>query len=216
MCLADSHPTPQCPYIYYSSNVLSVKVSASSYLQAAERRSKPRKPNANKPRRNALNARRTRSASGRRENARERRKSARRGNVRNARNRNERRENAKRKRKRTTERENGEITSVRRNRIEEKVTGRTDTIVEGKIRLTVGTNAGKKARKIIAAIATTIAQAATVLLTAIAMPVAANLKMMVIVAGLRLHIARKAGLINLFLFNLPSSNLKSLPSMFVG
>ena len=37
LCLADSHPTPQCPYIYYSSNVLSVKVSASSYLQAAER-----------------------------------------------------------------------------------------------------------------------------------------------------------------------------------
>ena len=37
VCLADSHPTPQCPYIYYSSNVLSVKVSASSYLQAAER-----------------------------------------------------------------------------------------------------------------------------------------------------------------------------------
>ena len=136
--------------------------------------------------------------------------------MRNARNRNERRENAKRKRKRTAERENGEITSVRRNRIEENVTGRTDTIVEGKIRLTVGTNAGKKARKIIAAIATTITQAATVLLTAIAMPVAANLKMMVIVAGLRLHIARKAGLINLFLFNLPSSNLKSLPSMFVG
>ena len=33
VCLADSHPTPQCPYIYYSSNVLSVKVSASSYLQ---------------------------------------------------------------------------------------------------------------------------------------------------------------------------------------
>lgn len=37
VCLADSHPTPECPYIYYSSNVLSVKVSASSYLQAAER-----------------------------------------------------------------------------------------------------------------------------------------------------------------------------------
>ena len=37
MCLADSHPTSQCPYIYYSSNVLSVKVSASSHLQAAER-----------------------------------------------------------------------------------------------------------------------------------------------------------------------------------
>ena len=37
VCLADSHPTPQCPYIYYSSNVLFVKVSASSYLQAAER-----------------------------------------------------------------------------------------------------------------------------------------------------------------------------------
>ena len=37
VCLADSHPTPQCPYIYYSSYVLSVKVSASSYLQAAER-----------------------------------------------------------------------------------------------------------------------------------------------------------------------------------
>ena len=162
--------------------------------------SKLRKSNDNKPRRNA----------------RERRKSARRGNVRNARNRNERRENAKRKRKRTAERENAEITSVRRNRIEESVTGRTDTIVEGKIRLTVGTNAGKKARKIIAAIATTIARVATVLSTAIAMPVAANLKMMVIVAGLKLHIARKAGLINSFLFNLPSSNLKFLPSMFVG
>ena len=178
--------------------------------------SKPWRPNANKPRRNALNARRTRNASRRRENARERRKSARRGNMKNARNRNERRENAKRKRKRTAERENAEITSIRRNRIEESVTGRTDTIVEGKIRLTVGTNAGKKVRKIVAAIATTIAQAATVLPTAIAMPVAANLKMMVIVAGLRLHIARKAGLINLFVFNLPSSNLKSLPSMFLG
>ena len=169
--------------------------------------SKLRKSNDNKPRRNA---------GGRRENARERRKSARRGNVRNARNRNERRENLKRKRKRTAERENAEITSVRRNRIEESVTGRTDTIVEGKIRLTVGTNAGKKARKIVAAIATTIAQVATVLPTVIAMTVAANLKMMVIVAGLKLHIARKAGIINLFLFNLPSSNLKSLPSMFVG
>ena len=169
--------------------------------------SKLRKSNDNKPRRNA---------GGRRENARERRKSARRGNVRNARNRNERRENLKRKRKRTAERENAEITSVRRNRIEESVTGRTDTIVEGKIRLTVGTNAGKKARKIVAAIATTIARVATVLSTAIAMPVAANLKMMVIVVGLKLHIARKAGLINSFLFNLPSSNLKFLPSMFVG
>lgn len=178
--------------------------------------SKLRKSNDNKPRRNALNARRTRNASGRRENARERRKSARRENVRNARNRNERRKNAKRKRKRTAGRENAEITSVRRNRIEENVTGKTDTIVEGKIRLTVGTIAGKKARKIVAAIATTIAQAATVLPTAIAMPVAANLKMMVIVAGLKLHIARKAGLINSFLFNLPSSNLKFLPSMFVG
>ena len=171
--------------------------------------SKPRKSNNNKPRRNALNARRTRNASGRR-------KSARRGNVRNARNKNERRENAKRKRKRTAERENVEITSVRRNKIEGSVTGRTDTIVEGRIRLTVGMNAGKKARKIVAAIATTIAQVATVLPTVIAMPVAANLKMMVIVAGLKLHIARKAGIINLFLFNLPSSNLKSLPSMFVG
>ena len=163
-----------------------------------------------KPRRNALNA------SGRRKNARERRKSTRRGNVRNARNKNERRENAKRKRKRTAERENVEITSVRRNKIEGSVTGRTDTIVEGRIRLTVGMNAGKKARKIVAAIATTIAQVATVLPTVIAMPVAANLKMMVIVAGLKLHIARKAGIINLFLFNLPSSNLNSLPSMFVG
>lgn len=163
-----------------------------------------------KPRRNALNA------SGRRKNARERRKSARRGNVRNARNKNERRENAKRKRKRTAERENVEITSVRRNKIEGSVTGRTDTTVEGRIRLTVGMNAGKKARKIVAAIATTIAQVATVLPTVIAMPVAANLKMIVIVAGLKLHIARKAGIINLFLFNLPSSNLNSLPSMFVG
>ena len=178
--------------------------------------SKPRKSNNNKPRRNALNARRTRNASGRRKNARERRKSARRGNVRNARNKNERRENAKRKRKRTAERENVEITSVKRNKIEGSVTGRTDTIVEGRIRLTVGMNAGKKARKIVAAIATTIAQVTTVLPTVIAMPVAANLKMMVIVAGLKLHIARKAGIINLFLFNLPSSNLKSLPSMFVG
>ena len=133
--------------------------------------------------------------------------------MRNARNRNERRENVKRKRKRTAERENAEITSVR---IEKSVTGRTGTIVEGRIRLTVGMNAGKKARKIVAAIATTIAQAATVLPTAIAMPVAASLKMMVIVAGLKSHIARKAGPINLFLFNLPSSNLKSLPSMFVG
>ena len=132
--------------------------------------------------------------------------------MRNARNRNERRENVKRKRKRTAERENAEITSVR---IEKSVTGRTGTIVEGRIRLTVGMNAGKNTRKIVAAIATTIAQAATVLPTAIAMPVAASLKMMVIVAGLKSH-ARKAGLINLFLFNLPSSNLKSLPSMFVG
>ena len=37
VCLADSHPTSQCPYVYYSSNVLSVKVTASSYVQAAER-----------------------------------------------------------------------------------------------------------------------------------------------------------------------------------
>ena len=68
---------------------------------------------------------------------REKGESARRGNMRNARNRNEGRENAKRKRKTTTERESAEITSVRRNRIKESVTGRTDTIVEGKIRLTV-------------------------------------------------------------------------------
>lgn len=126
--------------------------------------------------------------------------------MRNARNKNERRENAKRKRKRTAERENVEITSVRRNKIEGSVTGRTDTIVKGRIRLTVGMNAGKKARKIVAAIATTIAQVATttiaqvatVLPTVIAMPVAANLKMMVIVAGLKLHIARKAGIIIYF------------------
>ena len=37
VCLADSHPTSQCPYIYYGSNILFVKVSASTYLQAAER-----------------------------------------------------------------------------------------------------------------------------------------------------------------------------------
>lgn len=37
VCMADTHSTSQCPFVYYSSNVLSVKVTASSYVQAAER-----------------------------------------------------------------------------------------------------------------------------------------------------------------------------------
>jgi len=35
--LADTHSTSQCPFAYYRSNVLFVKVTASSYVQAAER-----------------------------------------------------------------------------------------------------------------------------------------------------------------------------------
>ena len=35
--MANTHSTSHCPYVYYSSNVLSVKVTASSYVQAAER-----------------------------------------------------------------------------------------------------------------------------------------------------------------------------------
>ena len=35
--LANTHSTSHCPYVYYSSNILSVKVTASSYVQAAER-----------------------------------------------------------------------------------------------------------------------------------------------------------------------------------
>ena len=37
VCLADTHSTSQCPFVCYSSNVLSVKVTVSSYEQAVER-----------------------------------------------------------------------------------------------------------------------------------------------------------------------------------
>ena len=37
VCLTDSHSTSQCPYIYHSSNILYVKVTAESYAKAAEK-----------------------------------------------------------------------------------------------------------------------------------------------------------------------------------
>lgn len=36
VCFADLHPTSQCPFTYYSSNILSVKVITASYAKAAE------------------------------------------------------------------------------------------------------------------------------------------------------------------------------------
>lgn len=37
VCFADLHPTSQCPFTYYSSNILSVKVITASYAKAAEK-----------------------------------------------------------------------------------------------------------------------------------------------------------------------------------
>ena len=37
VCFADLHPTSQCPFTYYSSNILSVKVITASYEKAAEK-----------------------------------------------------------------------------------------------------------------------------------------------------------------------------------
>lgn len=149
--------------------------------------SKQRKPSANKPWRNAPNARRMRNARGRRRNASERRRNEWRGNERRGSARSARSWNVKR---RNAEGKNVETRGARRSKNEGIVKERTDIIVEGKkTMLTVGTIAEKKARKIVAA---TIPPIATVMLAA------ANPMMTMIVAGSRLPIVRKAGLINLF------------------
>ena len=213
VCLADSHPTPQCPYIYYSSNVLSVKVSASSYLQAAERGKQAeevKQQQAEEERaERARNEERERKEKERERKEKERAEREREERKKQERKERERKEKEKEDRREREHRDHERQDRKERDRKDRHHRRREDQADSGDERRKEGKEDRRRDRDY-------DRSAATVLPTAIAMPVAASLKMMVIVAGLKSHIARKAGPINLFLFNLPSSNLKSLPSMFVG
>ena len=127
VCLADSHPTSQCPYIYYGSNVLFVKVSASTYLQAAERGKQAEETKCQQAMEERVKRKKNEECE-RKEKECERKEKEwnERGSVRSARSWNVKRRNADRKR--NAKRKNVESRSARRSKKGGIVKERTDIV----------------------------------------------------------------------------------------
>lgn len=129
MCLADSHPTSQCPYIYYGSNILFVKVSASTYLQAAERGKQAEETKCQQAMEERVERKKNEECERKeKECERKEKECNERGSVRSARSWNVKRRNADRKR--NAKRKNVESRSARRSKKGGIVKERTDIIVD--------------------------------------------------------------------------------------
>lgn len=126
VCLADSHPTSQCPYIYYGSNILFVKVSASTYLRAAERGKQAEETKCQQAMEERVERKNEECERKEKECERKEKECNERGSVRSARSWNVKRRNADRKR--NAKRKNVESRSARRSKKGGIVKERTDIV----------------------------------------------------------------------------------------